>query len=94
MITDVIKKPRITEKSAQALNGLNKYTFEVSQNANKIDVRRFIEKEYSVKVTSVNILNTSRKQRRRGKSVGYTSSTKKAIVTLAEGQVINDVKGL
>lgn len=80
---EIIIKPVITEKSMSGA-AMKKYTFKVAKDATKIDIARAIEEIYSVKVTSVNTVNVRGKSRRYGRYEGYTSSWKKAIVTLSE----------
>lgn len=85
---EIIKAPVITEKSmADKENG--KYTFKVDPRANKIEIKNAIEKIFNVKVTSIRTLNVKPRKRRVGRYTGLTNRTKKAIVTLAEGQTID-----
>lgn len=84
----ILKQPHVTEKSTQ-LSGENKYVFQVYNNANKVEVKKTIEKMYNVKVSSVNVLNVIGKKRRVGRSYGKQSGFKKAIVTLPKGQKID-----
>lgn len=85
---EIIKAPVITEKS-QAAQNMGKYVFKVDPKANKIEIKNAIEKIFKVKVTSIRTLNVKPKKRRVGRYSGLTNRTKKAIVTLAEGQTIN-----
>lgn len=80
---EIIIKPVITEKSMGGA-AMKKYTFKVAKDATKIDIARAIEEIYSVKVTAVNTVNVRGQARRYGRFEGYTSSWKKAIVTLSE----------
>ena len=75
---EIIKAPVITEKSEIAREA-GKFTFKVDPRANKLEIKEAIEKIFNVKVTS----------RRVGRYTGLTNRTKKAIVTLAEGQTID-----
>ncbi|WP_028663485.1 50S ribosomal protein L23 [Runella zeae] len=88
----VLKRPILTEK-ATTLSNLGKYVFEVSKTANKIEIAKAIEKMYGVNVASVDTMRViGRKKTRmsRGKAIsGITSTYKKAIVTLKEGEVID-----
>ena len=88
----VLKRPILTEK-ATALSNFGKYVFEVSKTANKIEIAKAIEKMYGVNVASVDTMRViGRKKTRmsRGKAIsGITSTYKKAIVTLKEGEVID-----
>ena len=76
------------EKSQNALSE-GKYTFKVDPKANKIEIKEAIEKIFNVKVTSIRTINVKPKKRRVGRYTGLTNRTKKAIVTLAEGQTID-----
>ncbi len=75
--------PRLSEKASAQVR-LNKYVFKVGLNANKIEIRKAIEKSYGVKVAAVNIVRMEGKSRRYGKFQGKTSGFKKAIVTLTK----------
>lgn len=83
---DIIKRPVITESSAQAME-LDKYTFDVDVRANKTQVKHAIEEIFDVKVAKVNIMNVKPKKKRMGRYVGYTNKRRKAIVTLSEGTI-------
>jgi large subunit ribosomal protein L23 len=63
----------------------NKYTFEVTPQATKPEIKAAIEDLFQVKVVQVNTQQLPRKKRRVGKFVGYKSQYKRAIVTLAPG---------
>ena len=89
---DVIISPVVTEKSS-ALMELNKYTFEVRRDVNKIQIRKAVEEAFKVKVLSVNTINVKSKPKRMGASVGRTRSWKKAIVSLPQGQRIEFFEG-
>lgn len=80
----VLVQPRLSEKAA-ALAKLRQYVFRVELKANKISVRKAVEKTYGVKVSSVNMISVQGKPRRYGRSFGTTSSFKKAVVTLSPG---------
>ena len=86
-LSDVIRKPIITEKATNALD-LNQYTFEVDHRAAKPDIKAAIESMFSVKVIGVNTMNPPRRSRRVEKFTGKRSQVKKAIVRLAEGDKI------
>ncbi|MEE0966282.1 MAG: 50S ribosomal protein L23 [Bacilli bacterium] len=88
-ITDVLKKPVLTEKSLLLQQTENKYTFDVDLNANKTEVKIAVEKMFDVKVENVTMMNVKAKTKRMGKYVGKTNKRKKAIVKLAEGNEIN-----
>lgn len=86
---EIIIAPMLTEKS-MLLKEENKYVFKVSINANKIEIRKAIEKVFSVKVLNVNTIRMKGKPKRMGKYQGYRPSWKKAIVTLDKDNTIPD----
>ena len=95
--SEVILGPVISEKS-YAQSQLRKYTFRVSPDASKPEIARAIEQHYEaqgVKVTAVNTLNVSGKDKRLGMrgAPGRTKNWKKAVVTLSEGQNLPDLFG-
>jgi large subunit ribosomal protein L23 len=90
---DVILRPVITEKSTAASEH-NKVVFVVATDATKPQIRKAVESLFKVKVTAVNTLNRKGKNRRFRGIKGRTSDTKRAVVTLAEGQRIDVTTGL
>jgi len=84
---DVVLYPIISEKSYSAID-IRQYTFMVDPRCNKSEIKDAVEEIFDVKVRRVNTLRTKGKPRRRGMTKGRTSTGKKAIVTLAEGQSI------
>ena len=85
---EILVRPLITEKSMKLVDE-GKYTFEVKQGANKVEVKKAVEELFKVEVTAVNMMNTQRKSRRVGKYEGLRPAVQKAIVTLAEGQKLD-----
>jgi large subunit ribosomal protein L23 len=87
---DVLLKPVISEKSYGLLDE-NKYTFIVHPSANKTEVKIAVEKVFGVKVArkGVNIINREGKRKRTRFGMGRRASTKRAIVTLVEGNRID-----
>ena len=83
---DVLISPVISEKS-YALLDENKYTFVVSPDANKTQIKIAVEQVFGVKVTSVNTLNRAGKARRTRFGTGKRKDTKRAIVTLKSGTI-------
>ena len=88
-ITDVLKKPVLTEKSLALQSEENKYTFDVDLNANKTEIKIAVETLFNVKVKKVNVMNVKAKAKRMGRYEGKTNRRRKAIVTLSEGDSIN-----
>jgi large subunit ribosomal protein L23 len=86
---DVILRPVVSEKS-YALLDAGVYTFIVDPRANKIEIRQAVESLFNVQVVKVNTLNRKgkRKRNRRTPTLGKRPDTKRAVVTLAEGQRI------
>lgn len=80
---DIIVKPILTEKSQMNIAD-KKYTFVVSKDATKPEIRKAIETIFNVQVETVNTCNVRGKLKSndRGRTYGYTASYKKAIVTL------------
>lgn len=95
-INKLIVKPLISEKSLKAIDLYNKYTFIVENASNKIEIEKYIEKTFSVKVLDIQTIVNSGKIVRFGKkrTLGRRSDFKKAIVTLKKGDKINlfDIK--
>ena len=90
---DVIRSPVITEKSTEASEH-NKIVFQVSKSATKPEIKAAVEALFKVKVKSVNTLIRKGKVKRFRGIVGRQSDTKRAIVTLAEGQSVDVTTGL
>ena len=92
-MSQILVKPLITEKMTADTEKNNAYGFIVADGANKVEIKKAVEKEYGVTVTSVRTLRVDGKRRQRytktgiikGRTVGY----KKAIVSLAEGEMID-----
>jgi len=86
----LVKQVWVTEKASN-LSNFGKYIFVIDKSANKSEIKKAIESIYSVKVISVNIINSKGKSKRLGRSMGKTSAYKKAIITLKKGQKIDVV---
>jgi large subunit ribosomal protein L23 len=89
-LTEVIRRPLITEKTTVLREAGNAIVFEVARDANKIDVKRAIEKLLGAKVAAVRTSITRGKLKRQGRFVGRRSDWKKAYVTLKEGEKMPD----
>ncbi|NVI86573.1 50S ribosomal protein L23 [Actinomadura sp. BRA 177] len=85
---DIIIAPVVSEKSYGLLDE-NKYTFIVRPDANKTQIKQAVEAVFDVKVTSVNTLNRQGKRKRTRFGYGKRKDTKRAIVSLAEGERID-----
>ena len=88
-----IMRPIITERSSAAYQDRGEYTFEVAPDATKYTIKEAIERLFGVKVTGVWTSNARGKARRVGQSLGRRPHTKKAIVTLRDGDSIAIFEG-
>jgi large subunit ribosomal protein L23 len=90
---NILIKPIVTEKMTAQGEDFNRYGFVVAKEANKLEIKQAVEELYQVKVAEVNTMRYAGKRKQRytksGVTVGRTSSYKKAVVTLAEGEVID-----
>ena len=90
---NILLKPIVTEKMTSQGDKYNRYGFLVAKNANKLQIKKAVEELYSVTVESVNTMRYGGKIKSRntksGLLVGKTTATKKAVVTLAEGNKID-----
>ena len=97
----VIIRPLIGEKATRFIETERKYVFQVDKRANKIDIKRAVQKKFNVEVSKVGVMNYKGKRkntsvRSSGKVLrtsGFRSSWKKAIVTLKEGSTIDLMSG-
>ena len=83
----ILQSAHVTEKSGM-LADKNSYVFKVNSEANKHEIKKAVQDLYGVAVERVNIVNIHKKCRRIGKSEGYKTGYKKAMVKLAEGEKI------
>ena len=90
----IIIRPVISEKSYNLIESEAQYTFQVDWRANKNQIKRAIESAFDVKVDKVNTANVKSKPKRQGLTSGRTSTWKKAVVKLAEGERIELFEGV
>lgn len=90
---EVLRRPLITEKTT-ALQGLNKYAFEIAAGANKLMIKQAVEKAFKVTVLGVNVVTVRGKTKKMGRRVVHTNPWKKAIVTLKVGDKIEFFEGV
>jgi large subunit ribosomal protein L23 len=90
---DIIFEPVVSEKSYDLIDDLNTYTFVVDPRSNKTEIKQAVEAIFDVKVSSVNTMNRPGKKKRTGWVVGKRKDTKRALVTLADGDSI-DIFGI
>lgn len=90
---NILIEPIITEKMTDVSEKLNQFGFIVEKKANKVEIKKAVEKLYNVTVESVNTMVYGGKRKSRytktGLIRGKTKSFKKAIITLAEGDTID-----
>ena len=92
-IFELIRAPVVTEK-ATLISEHNQVTFFVPLDANKFEIKAAVEDLFKVKVSAVNTLRRKGKVKRFRGHVGKQVETKKAVVTLAEGQSIDIMTGV
>jgi large subunit ribosomal protein L23 len=85
---NVLRRPLVTEKGISKKESERTLCFEVSADANKIQITQAVEALFEVKVEAVRTANFDGKMRRRGKFAGYRSDWKKAWVKLQDGQKV------
>jgi large subunit ribosomal protein L23 len=91
----VLRRPIITEKATK-MQDSRQYVFEVAPSANKIEIRKAVETQFGVNVSSIRTASVRAKAKtqftKRGRFSGKTAARKKAFVTIKEGQTI-DIAG-
>jgi len=91
---DIVIRPLITEKTNVQKELSNQHTFEVDRRANRIEVKRAVEKIFKVRVAAVKTMQVKGKKKQRGRIVGKRRDWKKAIVTLMPGERIDFFEGV
>ena len=91
---DIIKRPVVTEKTSNQKEAANQVTFEVDRKANRIEIRRAIERIFNVRVANVRTMQVRGKFKRRGRILGKRRDWKKAVVTLRAGERIEFFEGV
>jgi large subunit ribosomal protein L23 len=92
-IYEVLRRPVVTEKSTR-LSERNKYVFEVDKKASKDRIKAAVEKAFNVGVLSVNVIKVPGETKKVGRRAVTSSSWKKAVVTLKEGDKIQFFEGV
>ena len=90
---DVLQRPVLSEKAVAEIDA-GKYAFYVHPDASRTQVKDAVEKVFRVDVVKVNMQKVRGKEKRMGRFVGRTAERKKALVTLAAGQRIQQLEGL
>ena len=86
---EVIRAPRVSEKTARLQEVSNQYAFEVAKDATKADIKVAVEQIFGVKVEAVNVVNVKGKNKSFKFRQGRRGDWRKAYVKLAEGQSID-----
>lgn len=89
----IVRRPLVTEKSTQQKEERRQYAFEVTRDANKVEIQHAVEQLFKVKVLRVRTCNVLGKMKRMGRKYGKRPDWKKAIVTLKEGDRIDFFEG-
>jgi large subunit ribosomal protein L23 len=89
-LTDVIRRPLVTEKTTTLREDGRTVVFEVARDATKVDIRRAVEQLLGAKVSDVRTANAHGKMKRQGRFVGRRADWKKAYVRLREGAKLPD----
>jgi len=84
----IVRRAMISEKGTRLREKQNGYLFEVSRDANKIEIKHAVEAIFNVKVDSVRTIRVHGKPKRQGRYAGHRPDWKKALVTLAKGSTI------
>ncbi|MDO6826140.1 50S ribosomal protein L23 [Mesomycoplasma ovipneumoniae] len=87
-VNNIIKGPILTEKSYQLMSQ-GVYSFKVSPTTNRSETKKAVEYIFNVKVEKVNIFTVPKKEKKLGKSRGFSTKYKKAFVKLKPGYTIN-----
>lgn len=88
-LRDVILAPVVSEKSYDLIEHNNTYTFMVDTRSNKGEIKTAVEQIFGVRVVRVNTMNRKGKLKRQGWKMGRRKDTKRALVTLADGNSID-----
>ena len=91
---DIIRFPVITEKTTNQKAATNSVSFDVHVKASKLQIKKAVEKIFSVTVLQVRTMNVPGKTKRLGRFVGNRADWKKAIVTLKPGDKIEYFEGV
>ncbi len=92
--TQILLRPVVTEKATNLREAVNQVAFFVHPDANKIEIKKAVEKAFSVKVVDVNVITRKSSERVRGRKIVKVSGWRKAYVTLAVGEKIDFFEGV
>lgn len=88
-IYTVLIGPHFSEKAAISAEGANQFVFDVSNDANKLEIKKAVEKIFNVKVNKVQVVNSKGKVKRNRYGFAKRPDSKKAYVRLVEGHEID-----
>ncbi len=91
---DIIRGPIVTEKTTLQKESNNQVTLKVDKRANRVQIKKAVEKSFNTKVKQVRTLQVKGKVKQRGRIIGKRKDWKKAIVTLMPGQRIDFFEGV
>lgn len=91
---DVIRKPLNTEKTTLQNELFNQVSFEVANEANRVEIKKAVESIFKVNVKKVRTVQVKGKVKQRGRIVGKRRDWKKAVVTLMPGHSIEFFEGV
>ncbi len=91
-IKDILVQPHMTEKTTAMRLGRNQYVFQVSTEANKVEIKKAVEARFQVIVESVNTINQQGKIKSMRGQPGRRAGWKKAVVRLKSGDAIKEIE--
>jgi len=91
---DIVRGPVVTEKTTLQKDTSNQVTLRVDKNANRVEIKDAVEKNFNTKVKQVRTIQVKGKVKQRGKIIGKRKDWKKAIITLMPGQKIDFFEGV
>ncbi|OGR57960.1 MAG: 50S ribosomal protein L23 [Desulfobacula sp. RIFOXYB2_FULL_45_6] len=91
---DIVRGPVVTEKTTLQKDTSNQVTLRVDKNANRVQIKDAVEKNFNTKVKQVRTIQVKGKVKQRGKIIGKRKDWKKAIITLMPGQKIDFFEGV
>ena len=93
-VYDIIKRPLITEKTNRQKEEYNQFVFEVSRDANRVQIKKAVEEIFNVNVIRVRTSQAKGKIKRRGNIAGKRRDWKKAVVSVMPGERIGFFEGV
>ena len=91
---DIIRGPRLTEKTTWQHSSYNQVTIKVDRKANRVEIKDAVEKSFNTRVKKIRTIQVKGKVKQRGRIIGKKKDWKKAIVTLMPGQRIDFFEGV